>query len=130
MSAFPLQASEHRRVSILHGGLVLTGALAAVDIVAGVLALFGGFFAPPEIGIVMIALGVATLVLAPFSWNGRRRSPAWIAVALRLLSSAAGVPAFFVAGAPAAGIISAAAGILLAVLCAVLVASGLGGSRR
>lgn len=130
MSALPLDTPVHRRIGILRSGLVLAGVLAALDIVTGVMALFGGFFAPPEIGIVMIVLGVATLALVPLSWSGRRRSPAWIAVTLRLLSSAAGLPAFFVAGAPTSGILLAAVGILLAVLCAVLVAYGFGGNRR
>lgn len=119
-----------RRIGILRGGLVLACVLAALDIATGVMALFGGFFAPPEVGIVMIVLGVATLVLVPLSWSGRHRWPAWTSVALRLLSSAAGLPAFFVAGAPTAGIVLASVGVLLAVLCAILVAYGFGGTRR
>ncbi|MEW1979773.1 hypothetical protein AB0333_02430 [Citricoccus sp. NPDC079358] len=118
------------RIGVLRSGLVLASVLGALDIATGVMALFGGFFAPPEVGIVMIVLGVATVALMPFSWSGGHRWPAWTAVALRLLSSTAGLPAFFVVGAPVAGVVLAAVGILLAVLCAALVAYGFGGTRR
>ncbi|CAN5590547.1 hypothetical protein [Microbacterium sp.] len=113
---------EHR--GVLRAGLSLAALLALGDVVAGVAAVFGGFFAPPEVGAAMIVLGIGTLVLVPFSWAGGRRWPAWTAVALRLLSSATGLPAFFIPDAPASAIVVAAAGILLAVAVAVLVALG------
>jgi hypothetical protein len=115
-------AREHR--GVLRAGLTLAALLGLGDLVAGIAAVSGGFFAPPEVGAAMIVLGIGTLALVPFSWAASRRWPAWTAVALRLLSSATGLPAFFIPDVPAPAIVVAAAGILLAVAVAVLVALG------
>lgn len=130
MSTIPLSTPVRRRTGTLRTGLVLGALLGVLDIVAGTLALTGGFFAPPDVGAVMIALGAATVALVPFAWSGRRRWAAWIVAASRLLSSAAGVPAFLVPGVPVSAIVSAAAGILVAVVVAVLIAFGVAGARR
>jgi len=119
-----LDSPVAQRTRVLRRGLILAIVLAALDVVTGILAVFGSFFAPPEVGIVIIALGVATLVVVPYAWNGRR-TPALIAIVVRLLSAATGLPAFFVPDVPAAGIVAAAVGILISVLCAYLIASGL-----
>jgi len=119
-----LDAPVAQRTGVLRRGLILAIVLAALDVVTGILAVFGSFFAPPEVGILIIALGVATLVVVPYAWNGRR-SPALIAIVVRLLSAATALPAFFVPDVPAAGIVAAAVGILISVLCAYLIASGL-----
>jgi len=120
----PLHAPVTQRIRVLRRGLILAIILAALDVVTGILAVFGSFFAPPEVGILIIALGVLTLVVVPYAWNGRR-TPALIAIVVRLLSAATGLPAFFVPDVPAAGVVAAAAGILISVLCAYLIASGL-----
>jgi len=129
MSVLSVDTPTRQRNGALHGGLVLAAVLAALDVITGILSFAGSFFAPPEIGAAMIVVGVATLVLVPYAWNGRR-TPALVAVALRLLSSAAGLPAFFVPDVPTGGIVAAAVGILAAVLCAWLVALGLRKSRK
>lgn len=122
-------APPTRRIALLRSGLVLATLLALADLVTGLMALFGAFFAPPEIGAVMVALGAVTVALVPVAWSSRRGWAAWTIVAARLLSASTGLPAFFVPGVPAAAITTAAIGVILAVAVAVLVAFGVG-SRR
>lgn len=116
------------RTVVLRIGLGLAAVIGALDVITGVQSIAGSFFAPPVIGIVMVGLGVLTLVMVPMAWGGRRR-PAWAAVAARVLSAATALPAFFAPDVPAAGVVAASAGILLAAAVAGLVAFGLAGRR-
>ena len=120
-------ATPHRgRTRSLRAGLILAALLGVGDVVTGVQAVTGEFFAPPEVGIGMIVLGVITVALVPVAWTGRRWA-AWVAVAARVLSAMTALPAFFVPDVPAAGVIAASAGLLLTATVAVLVAFGLTG---
>lgn len=121
-------APPRHRVRLLRVGLVLAGLLGVGDVITGVQAVAGAFFAPPAVGIGMIVLGVLTVALVPVAWNGRRW-PAWVAVAARVLSAVTALPAFFVPDVPAAGVIAASVGLLLSATVAVLVAFGLAGRR-
>ncbi len=123
-----VQAPPRGRTMLLRTGLGLAAALGVLDVITGVQAVAGVFFAPPEMGIAMIALGLITVVLVPMAWTGRRW-PARAAVAARVLSAMTALPSFFVPGVPAAGTVAASVGILLAAAVALLVAFGMAGSR-
>lgn len=121
-------APPRGRVLLLRTGLVLAVLLGVGDLVTGVQAVAGDFFAPPAAGIGMIVLGVITVALVPVAWSGRRWA-AWVAVAARVLSAMTALPAFFVPDVPAAAVVAASAGLLLAAAVAALVAFGLAGRR-
>lgn len=111
------------RAAALRTGLVLAGVLGVLDIGAGVVQFSGAGLFPAAIAILIIALGIATVVLVPFAWRGRRAA-AWTVAVLRLVSAMTGLPAFFVPGVPLPAIIAASTGIVLAVAVAVLIAVG------
>lgn len=121
-------APPRGRMMLLRVGLGLAAVLGVLDVITGVQALAGAFFAPPEVGIAMIVLGTITLAAVPIAWTGRRW-PAWVAVAARVLSAMTALPAFFVPDVPAAGVVAASIGILLTAAVALLVAFGLAGRR-
>lgn len=118
MTTHPVLTTRRRPALLI--GVGLAGLLAVGDVVTGFQAVNGEFFAPPMIGVVMIALGVLTMVLIPLVVAGRRTA-SWALVTARLVSALTGVPAFFVGGVPAAAVVLAAAGIALAVLVGALV---------
>jgi hypothetical protein len=96
-------------------GLVIAALLGLADVVSN-----GAMLADGGIAIAGLALGVVTLVAAPFAWRAAR--PARITVAVsRVLSGLTGLPAFFVDGVPAGWVVLAAAGLVLNVVVAVLV---------
>lgn len=116
---FPTRFKQAARRS----GLVLASILAVLDVGAGALGLAGLFFVPPIIGAIMIMLGLATLAAVALAWSRRPRM-GWIAAALRLASSALGLPVFFISGLPTSAVISAAGDIVLAVFVVVLLGVG------
>jgi hypothetical protein len=68
---------------------------------------------------VMVIAGVLALALAVPVWRGTRWAARVVAIAL-VIAALGGLPAFFFPGVPAGWVIAAAAGIVLAVLTAVL----------
>jgi len=113
---------------VLRTGLVIAAVLGVLDIAGGVLQLGGGGLVPIAIAIAMIALGAATVILVPFAWRGTRGA-GWAIAGTRGASALLGVPAFFVPGVPAAAVIAASVGVLLAVVVAALIAFGTEGRR-
>lgn len=98
-------------------GLILAAVLAIGDIVAYATQAILTYGEP--ISIFMLVAGVVTLVAIPFGWRGSTAA-LWVVAVFRVLSSLTGLPAFFFPGVPAPFVITAAVGILLAVLVAVL----------
>ena len=128
MTSTAAVSPPRNRVGLLRVGLGLAAVLGVLDVVTGVQAVSGEFFAPPAVGIGMIVLGLLTVAMVPMAWNGRRW-PAWVAVAARVLSAMTALPAFFVPDVPAAGVVAASAGILVTGVVALLIALGLAGRR-
>lgn len=126
MSAQPLAAnaprSAHRSVLRARIGLVIAAALAVTDIVS---------FAPDAVRqldasfIAITVLCVVSLAALPAAWLGASWARITVVVTC-LLPALSGVPAFFIAGIPTAGVVAAAAGLVLAFTVAVLVL----GARR
>jgi|GEM_PF-3255495 len=112
------------RSGLLRGGLVLATALAALDLAGGIATMANSDAFGLAVAVGMIALAVVTLVLVVLAWRGSRRAAAGAAVA-RVVASLAGIPAFLLPEAPAFLVVLAAAGIVLALVCAALVAAGL-----
>ena len=84
-----------------------------------VLVIFLAMFCP--------AIAIATVVLVPFAWNGRRRPAIWIA-ALQLVAIIGLLPPFFLVfldGLPVIAPISAGITIVLEVLAAWLIIHGM-----
>lgn len=108
-------------------GLSLAGVLGIADIAFGISQLGPDATIGADVGIVVLAAGLITLVLIPFAWQGLLWA-AWSVVLLRIASALTGLPAFFVAGVPAGLVVAAAGGIVLAVACAVLVLARFGRS--
>lgn len=107
-----------RRVSIASRvGLALAVAYAVVTLVQ---------FAPAGIRdgdwlfIATAAVALVCLVTVPFAWRGAIWARITVVVTC-LLPALSGVPAFFLPGLPAAAIVSAAVGLVWAVVAAVLV---------
>lgn len=106
-------------------GLLVLGVLSLID-VAGPLMTDGG--KPPMwIALVDAAIGLASLVCVWAVWRGERRAVLAL-VALRLVSAASAVPAFFVSGVPAP-LRALAAGIVLLTVAAVAMVVGARGDR-
>ncbi len=112
------------RTGVLRTGLVLAGLLGALDIAAGISQLSGVGLIPLAVAITMIVLGAATLAVIPFAWRGARWA-GWTIAAMRVASALTGLPAFFVSGVPAAAVIAASTGIVLAVSVAALIGFGM-----
>lgn len=112
------------RTGVLRTGLVLAGLLGALDIAAGISQLSGVGLIPLAVAITMIVLGAATLAVIPFAWRGARWA-GWTIAAMRVASALTGLPAFFVSGVPAAAVIAASTGIVLAVIVAALIGFGM-----
>jgi hypothetical protein len=124
----PSVSTRRPRVGVLRTGLILAGLLGVLDIAGGIMQLGGGDVLPTAVAVLMIASGVATLVLVPFAWRGSAWA-GWTIVGVRILSAMTGLPAFFVPGVPAGAVVAASTGLLLAVMVATLIALGME-SRR
>jgi hypothetical protein len=124
----PSVSTRRPRVGVLRTGLILAGLLGALDIAGGIMQLGGADLLPTAVAVLMIAFGVATLVLVPFAWRGSAWA-GWTIVGVRILSAMTGLPAFFVPGVPAGAVVAASTGLLLAVMVATLIALGME-SRR
>ena len=116
------------RTGVLRTGLIVAGLLGALDIAGGIAQLSGVGLIPLAVAVAMIVLGAATLALLPFAWRGARWA-GWTIAGMRVVSALTGLPAFVVAGVPAAAVIAASTGIVLAVIVAALIAFGME-SRR
>lgn len=98
----------------LRVGLVVASIVAAIELVGTLSGLADSDGIGLAVAVLTAALAVATLGLVPLAWRGRR-GPALGVAGTRVVASLAGVPAFFIPEVPPAGVISAAAGIVLAV---------------
>ena len=116
------------RTGVLRTGLILACLLGAIDIAGGIAQLGSDALLPVAVAVAIIVLGAATVALLPFAWRGARWA-GWTIAAMRVASALTGLPAFFVAGVPAAAVIAASTGIVLAVIVAALIAFGMD-SRR
>ena len=116
------------RTGVLRTGLILAGLLGAIDVAGGISQLSSDGILPLAVAVAIIVLGAATLALIPFAWRGARWA-GWTIAAMRVASALTGLPAFFAAGVPAAAVIAASTGIVLAVIVAALIALGMD-SRR
>jgi hypothetical protein len=109
-----IATSTHRLPVAVRIGLVLATLDGLADIAVNA-------FSLPDVGSWLgLTIGVLTLVAVPFAWRGFRNARIGVAVT-RLLSGLLALPAFFVSGVPAGGVISAAAGLVVEVVIAVLV---------
>lgn len=98
-------------------GLVVLGVLAAADLAMPLLT--DGDHPPMSIALIAAALGVASVAMIVSARRGARRAVRTL-VALRAVSAAMAVPAFF-EGAPVEAVVSAVAVIALTVVGAALV---------
>jgi hypothetical protein len=105
----------HRLPVAVRTGLVLAVVTSLADVVFNATMLSDGITS-----IAGLAIGLLTLVAIPFAWRGSRGALIVVAVT-RALSGLSGVPAFFIAGVPAGGVIAAAVGLVLEVVIVILV---------
>jgi hypothetical protein len=101
-------------------GLVLLGVLSALDLAA--LLLTDGEHPPIAVSVADTLIGAASLALVVGGWHRLERPV--VLIALRLVSAATAVPAFFVAGVPGPARGAAAAVIVLTGVGVALVLSG------
>jgi hypothetical protein len=106
---------------MFRAGLLVLGLLSVADLLLPLLT--DGEAPPMAIALVAAALGLASLVLVISAWRGAHKAIIPL-VALRALSAATSLPAFFAAGVPAPAIGAAAATVLLTVAGAFLVLKG------
>ena len=98
-------------------GAVLLGLLSVADLSLPLVT--DGEHPPMSVAFVCAGLGVASIACLAGAWRGQR--PALFGlVATRLLSALLTLPAFFVDGVPAAGVVASAAIVGLTVLGIVL----------
>ncbi|GAB2485083.1 hypothetical protein [Nocardiopsis aegyptia] len=107
--------------AILRTGVVLAALLALGDL--ALLPAAGGGFPPIEVAVLAAALATVTLVAAVLAWRGGRVA-AWTVAATRALSALSAVPAFFVAGVPAAAMAAASVVLLVSAVCVALLLVG------
>lgn len=118
-------ATEPSRPGLLRTGLIIAAVLAAGDLVVSVGQIAGSDPVALVVTVAVVIAAIATLVLVPFAWNGRR-GPAFAIAVLRPLSALTALPAFFFPGVPAAFVALAASGILVAAAAAALILLGMG----
>jgi hypothetical protein len=118
VSTIAVARPRSRRAVVLRRVGVVLAVLQAVGSIALALSDFGSGFGA-VVAAVMIGCGALVLALTVPVWRGIGWAAVVVAVAT-LLSSLTGVPAFFIPGLPAAAVISASVGIVLAVVTAVL----------
>lgn len=120
MSTTTVAAPKRRR---LRTGLIVAAAVAAIELVGSLTGLADSDGVGLIIALATVLLALATLVLVPMAWRGRR-GPALAVAGTRVAASLFGLPAFFIPGVPPVGVIAAAAGIVIAVGVAICVVSG------
>lgn len=108
-----------RSSALTLAGLVLAALLAVGDTMTVVPQLGDG----DPLVVFVLACAVLTAAAVPFAWRGSARGRHTVVVT-RVLSALTGLPAFFVTGVPAVGVMMAAVGIVLALIVAALVYSG------
>ncbi|MEU4607215.1 hypothetical protein AB0F43_29885 [Kribbella sp. NPDC023972] len=99
-------------------GLVVLGLVSVADLLTPVLT--DGEHPPMEIAIGAAVVGLVSLVLIGFAWQGKRWSLAPL-ITLRLASALLAVPAFFTSGVPAAAVAAAGVGVAATVFGVVAV---------
>ncbi|MFI6681682.1 hypothetical protein [Kribbella sp. NPDC050470] len=99
-------------------GLVVLGLLSVGDLLMPVLT--DGEHPPMGIAIGAAVVGLVSLVLVGFAWQGKRWSLAPL-ITLRLASALLAVPAFFESGVPAAAVAAAGVGVAATVFGVVAV---------
>ncbi|MFI7068286.1 hypothetical protein ACIBL3_45385 [Kribbella sp. NPDC050124] len=110
-------------------GLVVLGLLSVADLLTPVLT--DGEHPPMEIAIGAAVVGLVSLVLVGFAWQGRRWALAPL-ITLRLASALLAVPAFFEADVPAVAVAAAGVGVaatVFGVVAVLLPARALAGVR-
>lgn len=106
---------------MFRAGLLVLGLLSVADLLLPLLT--DGESPPMAIALTAAALGLASLVLVISAWRGAHRAILPL-IALRTLSVAAALPAFFAADVPAPAIAAAAATVLLTAAGATLLLKG------
>jgi hypothetical protein len=114
MSATTATTVRRRLPVAVRTGLVLAAVTGLADVVFNATMLSDGVTS-----IAGLVIGLLTLVAIPFAWRGSRGALI-VVVVTRLLSGLSGLPAFFVDGVPAGGIIAAAVGLVLEVIVVIL----------
>ena len=99
-------------------GLVVLGLLSVADLFGPLLT--DGDHPPMEIAIGGSVVGLVSLVLLAFAWQGKRWALAPL-ITLRLASALLAVPAFFAADVPAAAVAAAGVGVAATVFGVVAV---------
>ena len=120
MSTTTVAAPKRR---LLLTGLIVAAAVAAIELVCSLTGLADSDGVGLIIALATVLLALATLVLVPMARRGRR-GPALAVAGTRVVASLFGLPAFFIPGVPAVGVIAAASGIVIAVGVAICVVSG------
>jgi hypothetical protein len=118
------ETTDPARPGLLRTGLIIAAVLAAGDLALSVGQIAGTDPVALVVTVAVVIAAIATLVLVPFTWNGRRGPAVAIAV-LRPLSALTALPAFFFPSVPAAFVALAASGILLAAAAAALILFGM-----
>jgi hypothetical protein len=99
-------------------GLVLLGLLAVADLFTPLMT--DGQHPPMEIAIGAAVVGLISLVLVGFAWQGKRWALAPL-ITLRIASALLAVPAFFASDVPAPAVAAAGVGVAATVLGVVAV---------
>jgi hypothetical protein len=99
-------------------GLVLLGLLAVADLFTPLMT--DGEHPPMEIAIGAAVVGLISLVLVGFAWQGKRWALAPL-ITLRIASALLAVPAFFASDVPAPAVAAAGVGVAATVLGVVAV---------
>ena len=99
-------------------GLVLLGLLAVADLFTPLMT--DGDHPPMEIAIGGAVVGLISLVLVGFAWQGKRWALAPL-ITLRIASALLAVPAFFASDVPAAVVAAAGVGVAATVIGVVAV---------
>jgi hypothetical protein len=108
-------ATVTRRLPVaVRTGLVLAAVTGLADVVFNATMLSDGITS-----IAGLVIGLLTLAAIPFAWRGSRAA-LMVVIVTRLLSGLSGIPAFFVDGVPAGGVIAAAVGLVLEVIVVIL----------
>ena len=107
--------------STYRAGLVVLGVLSLGDLAAPLLT--DGETPPLSIALIGAGLGLASLILIAFAWQGRVAAAVGV-VAIRVLSALTAVPAFLFDGVPTLPRVLAGIAITLTVLGGVLVLAG------
>ena len=89
-------------------GLIVLGLLSVADLLTPLIT--DGEHPPMEIAIGAAVIGLVSLVLVAFAWQGKRWALAPL-ITLRLASALLAVPAFFASDVPAAAVGAAGVGV-------------------